>query len=642
MRCCRGGRRRQMSHAPMARAHGVGRSLRNSGHALILADRDGRPAPALPPVRPVAAVEVRRRAVRRVHVGRRSSRGPGAARRGAAAGRARHGRERRRGRRRHSRGRRSRARGVRRRLGCAAPGCGFACTALEEVGVGMECATGGDRSRSCPSSGRLRSVDPEGRGGFGIAGARTTLRPGPGPRAMPKGEDGVPSRRGISAPPATAIARRSAATTRSFRLMLFPPPADNIPRRTIGRRGDSLDIQGCALSSFKLKLVAYFVLLSLVPLAATYWGFSTVAGSGELREVTLRQEAGLRAALALYAEQADRGAGAGRKARAVGRPAAGARGAATAVRLGGSSSAHPSLYVSARGGLRVGSAPGRRRAVLRRRRHRRAAPRRGSGDDPARRPARRSVSGAAPPSPPATFSSCSRETGSRPRRRRSAGASPLRRGRSETVVSPARAIAPSPPRAARAPEARLAVLTRKAADRRGRTPARATGSSPACSRASRSSASSRTCRGGRSSATSAASPPPPAGSRRGASASAFPSGDGTSSRSSARPSTTWPRSSRRGSPSSRPSADARARRGALRRGARGDARREGAAPHRRGRRCRGDVRARQPDRVGRRLRRRQRRCGRRRGTARSFRSPPRASASGPSSSWASRSARSSG
>jgi diguanylate cyclase (GGDEF)-like protein len=52
--------------------------------------------------------------------------------------------------------------------------------------------------------------------------------------------------------------------------------------------------------------VAYFVLLSLVPLAATYWGFSTVAGAGESRQVTLRQEAGLRAALALYTEQADR------------------------------------------------------------------------------------------------------------------------------------------------------------------------------------------------------------------------------------------------------------------------------------------------------------------------------------------------
>src|ERR1700756_4617859 len=64
--------------------------------------------------------------------------------------------------------------------------------------------------------------------------------------------------------------------------------------------------RGIQLSSFKLKLVAYFVLLSLLPLAATYWGFSTVAGAGESRQVTLRPEAGLRGALALYTEQADR------------------------------------------------------------------------------------------------------------------------------------------------------------------------------------------------------------------------------------------------------------------------------------------------------------------------------------------------
>jgi diguanylate cyclase (GGDEF)-like protein len=88
--------------------------------------------------------------------------------------------------------------------------------------------------------------------------------------------------------------------------MFLPSPADNFPTGTIGRRGDPLEIQGGQLSSFKLKLVAYFVLLSLVPLAATYWGFSTVAGSGESRQVTLRQEAGLRAAIALYTERADR------------------------------------------------------------------------------------------------------------------------------------------------------------------------------------------------------------------------------------------------------------------------------------------------------------------------------------------------
>src|ERR1700749_5001399 len=110
----------------------------------------------------------------------------------------------------------------------------------------------------------------------------------------------------MTAPPATAIASRSAATIRSFRLMLFPLPADNFPRDLSAGGRVSLTLGRLSLSSFKLKLVAYFVLLSLVPLAATYWGFSTVAGSGESRQVTLRQEEGLRAVLTLFDEQANR------------------------------------------------------------------------------------------------------------------------------------------------------------------------------------------------------------------------------------------------------------------------------------------------------------------------------------------------
>jgi hypothetical protein len=57
------------------------------------------------------------------------------------------------------------------------------------------------------------------RGGFGIAGAWTTRLPGPGASAMPTGVVGDASKRGINAPPATAIASRSPATTRSLRLM---------------------------------------------------------------------------------------------------------------------------------------------------------------------------------------------------------------------------------------------------------------------------------------------------------------------------------------------------------------------------------------------------------------------------------------
>jgi hypothetical protein len=73
--------------------------------------------------------------------------------------------------------------------------------------------------------------------GFGAAGARTTLRPGPGPTAIPTGAAGFASKRGISAPPAIATASRSAAITRSVRLMLFPSPADNIPWRDYRQEG---------------------------------------------------------------------------------------------------------------------------------------------------------------------------------------------------------------------------------------------------------------------------------------------------------------------------------------------------------------------------------------------------------------------
>ncbi|HEY3578445.1 MAG TPA: diguanylate cyclase [Gaiellaceae bacterium] len=116
--------------------------------------------------------------------------------------------------------------------------------------------------------------------------------------------------------------------------------------------------EGVQLSSFKLKLVAYFVLLSLVPLAATYWGFSTVAGSGESRQVTLRQEAGLRAALALYAERADRAqAEAERAARS--RPLQRALERGDRRKLRQIVAAEPSLYVVGAGGLRAGTVPHR-------------------------------------------------------------------------------------------------------------------------------------------------------------------------------------------------------------------------------------------------------------------------------------------
>jgi diguanylate cyclase (GGDEF)-like protein len=60
-----------------------------------------------------------------------------------------------------------------------------------------------------------------------------------------------------------------------------------------------------AVGSFKVKLVVYFLLLSLLPMAAAFWGFTAVAGQSETRRVDARLQAGLRAALATYQERLD-------------------------------------------------------------------------------------------------------------------------------------------------------------------------------------------------------------------------------------------------------------------------------------------------------------------------------------------------
>ncbi|HKD93632.1 MAG TPA: diguanylate cyclase [Gaiellaceae bacterium] len=102
--------------------------------------------------------------------------------------------------------------------------------------------------------------------------------------------------------------------------------------------------------------MAYFVLLSLVPLAATYWGFSTVAGAGESRQVTLRQDGALRAALALYSEQADHAQARAEQA-ARSRPLQRALERRDTQALRRIVAGRPSLYVVGTRGLRAGSAP---------------------------------------------------------------------------------------------------------------------------------------------------------------------------------------------------------------------------------------------------------------------------------------------
>ena len=55
--------------------------------------------------------------------------------------------------------------------------------------------------------------------------------------------------------------------------------------------------------SFKFKLAAYFLLLSLLPAAAAFLGFSSVARESETRRVEARLQAGLGAAVAAYEEE---------------------------------------------------------------------------------------------------------------------------------------------------------------------------------------------------------------------------------------------------------------------------------------------------------------------------------------------------
>jgi hypothetical protein len=59
------------------------------------------------------------------------------------------------------------------------------------------------------------------------------------------------------------------------------------------------------VGSFKVKLVAYFLLLSLLPIVAAFWGFSSVAGQSETRRVDARLQSGLRSVLSSYQQRLD-------------------------------------------------------------------------------------------------------------------------------------------------------------------------------------------------------------------------------------------------------------------------------------------------------------------------------------------------
>jgi len=121
------------------------------------------------------------------------------------------------------------------------------------------------------------------------------------------------------------------------------------------------------VGSFKVKLVAYFLLLSLLPLAAAFWGFSTVASQSEARRVDARLQAGLRATLAAYQEalgSADKAAERLARQRSFQRALLAHDRAALERMLKG----QPHLAVVAPGGFHVGKpdpiAPRRQVAVL--------------------------------------------------------------------------------------------------------------------------------------------------------------------------------------------------------------------------------------------------------------------------------------
>jgi diguanylate cyclase (GGDEF)-like protein len=112
------------------------------------------------------------------------------------------------------------------------------------------------------------------------------------------------------------------------------------------------------MTSFRLKLVLYFLLLSLLPLAAAFSGFAAVAKRSETRLVDARLQAGLRAALAAYEERL---AAADASARALARSPSFQRALAAhdkpALERAVRSSAN--IVVEARGGFRVGYEPAR-------------------------------------------------------------------------------------------------------------------------------------------------------------------------------------------------------------------------------------------------------------------------------------------
>jgi diguanylate cyclase (GGDEF)-like protein len=92
---------------------------------------------------------------------------------------------------------------------------------------------------------------------------------------------------------------RRVRTPRASDLMSRCHSSDTYPKGTSEESGEDKGMLG----SFKFKLVGTFLALSVLPLAAAFWGFSEVAERSVTSSADSRLEAGLTAALATFEEE---------------------------------------------------------------------------------------------------------------------------------------------------------------------------------------------------------------------------------------------------------------------------------------------------------------------------------------------------
>jgi diguanylate cyclase (GGDEF)-like protein len=205
--------------------------------------------------------------------------------------------------------------GRRRAAGGAGAAAGVVCG---EAACGGEAATGATTLASCATAG----AGATGRAGlctmrrrFTAAGAGSASTAA-GAEVIAAGSDsGIdvrsgPSRRPGSTrrPPTTATTRAAAAPWAKDPLMFSPDQTDNDSISLSARDAEGLNRMG----SFKFKLVLWFALLALVPLAVAYKGYETLANRSETRRADAALEAGLRAAVAGYGSRLEAASAAAR------------------------------------------------------------------------------------------------------------------------------------------------------------------------------------------------------------------------------------------------------------------------------------------------------------------------------------------